>query len=121
MTSRIAVLIGVLLAAGLATVPALGWQVSAEDHAQHHPAAQAADPKAATPAPQATTGMGMNMTASDAKLDELVKKMNAAQGQAKVDAIAELLTALVQDRRHMHANMAGMMSMMSHTEGGHAK
>ena len=35
---------------------------------------------------------GMDMKASDAKLDELVAKMNAAQGQAKVDAMAELLT-----------------------------
>ena len=47
------------------------------------------------------------MKANDQKLDELVKKMNAAQGTAKVDTIAELLTALVQDRRTMHESMMG--------------
>jgi hypothetical protein len=55
---------------------------------------------------------GMNMMASNEKLDELVKKMNAAQGPAKVDAIAEVLTALVHEHQSMHGNMASMMSMM---------
>jgi len=48
--------------------------------------------------------------ASDAKLEELVKKMNDATGQAKTDAIAEVVTALVQQHRAMHGMMAGMMS-----------
>ena len=56
------------------------------------------------------------MHANDQKLDALVKKMNAATGAAKVDAIAELLTALVDDRHAMHqsmqANMSTMMGMM---------
>jgi hypothetical protein len=57
------------------------------------------------------------MKAADPKLDDLVKKMNAAKGTAKTDAIAELLTALVEDRRSgcepMMANMMSMMNMMS--------
>ncbi len=57
------------------------------------------------------------MKANDEKLDALVQKMNAATGGAKADAMAELLTALVDDRRHgyepMMANMMKMMEMMS--------
>ena len=59
--------------------------------------------------------MMAQMKASGARIDTLVKKMNAATGDAKTEAIAELLTALVEDRRHhesMMANMSGMMSMM---------
>jgi chromosome condensin MukBEF ATPase and DNA-binding subunit MukB len=36
---------------------------------------------------------------STAKLDELVKTMNSAEGAAKTEAMAGLLTALVRDRR----------------------
>ena len=109
MKPRIAVFGGVLVAAALTVAPVRGWQVSPEEHAKHHPAAQAPQ---ATPAPQAKNmpGMkGMDMMASNAKLDELVSKMNAAEGQAKVDAIAELLTALVRQHQSMHGKMGEMM------------
>jgi len=129
MKSKVAVVTGLLLSAALTSAPAHGWQVSAEDHAKHHPPAEAAPgaPKAATPAPtpQATPappakGMaGMNMAASKAKLDELVKKMNAARGPAKVDAIAEVLTALVQQHQSMHGNMASMMTTKHNTGDAH--
>ena len=59
--------------------------------------------------------MMAQMKASGARIETLVKKMNAATGDAKTEAIAELLTALVEDRRlheSMMANMSGMMSMM---------
>ena len=114
-------LVGVLLAAGTTAWPVHAWQVSAEDHAKHHPAGQAAEPKVATPAPQAKGMPGMKMMASNARLDELVTKMNAAQGQAKVDAIAELLTALVREHQEMHGNMSQMMSMMPNMGGSHGK
>jgi hypothetical protein len=93
MKSRVVILTGVLVATGLIIAPAQGWQASPDGHAQHHPAAQADKP-------------------SNAKLDELVAKMNAAKGDAKVDAIAELLTALVQQHQGMHGNMSQMMSKM---------
>jgi len=51
-----------------------------------------------------------NMMASDAKLEELVKKMNDARGEAKIDAIAEVVTALVQQHQAMHGMMAGKMA-----------
>ena len=125
MKSPMSVLGGVLLVAALTTVPAHGWQVSAEEHATHHPVAQtdkAAPTPQPTPAPQAKgmAGMkGMDMKAANAKLGELVAKMNAAQGQAKVDAIAEVLTTLVQQHQSMHGNMGDMMSKMK--DGAAAK
>ena len=123
MKSPGTVLFGALLVTALTIAPAHGWQVSPEEHAAHHPAAQAdkaAPAPQPPPAPQAKAmaGMkGMDMKASDAKLDELVAKMNAAQGQAKVDAMAELLTTLVKQHQSMHGNMGPMMSNM---KDGHA-
>ena len=82
-------------------------------HEQHH-ATTPETPDAATPAgPQANMAA---MMSADARLDELVAKMNAAKGDAKVDAIAELLTAVVQNhhmmRGSMMANMPGKTNMM---------
>ena len=124
MNTRVAVVSGVL-AGAMTIAPAHGWQVSPEEHATHHPAAEAgkAAPAQTKPAPQAKgmAGMpGMDMKASNAKLDELVTKMNAAQGQAKVDAMAELLTALVQQHQSMHGNMGQMMSEMQKKHGAAA-
>lgn len=103
-----------MVLAALTIAPAHGWQVSPEEHAAHHPAAKAdkAPTPQSTPAPQAKGMKGMDMMAANAKLDELVAKMNAAQGQAKVDAMAELLTTLVQQHQNMRGNMGQMMSMM---------
>jgi hypothetical protein len=125
MKSAGSVLGGALFVAALSITPAHGWQVTPEEHAKHHPAAQA-DKVAPTPQPapapqaKAMAGMkGMDMKAADAKLDELVAKMNTAQGQAKVDAMAELLTTLVQQHQSMHGNMGQMMSKMK--DGAAAK
>jgi hypothetical protein len=58
--------------------------------------------------------MMATMMAKDAKLEELVRKMNTARGSAKTDAIAELLTALVDNHRTMCGPMmANKMSMMN--------
>ena len=122
MKSPGTVLGGALLVTALTIVPAQGWQVSPDEHAAHHPAAQADKVAPTPPAPQAKAmaGMkGMDTKASDAKLDELVAKMNTAQGQAKVDAMAELLTTLVKQHQSMHGNMGQMMSKMK--EGAAAK
>ena len=98
---------GVLVAAAVTAVPAHGWQVSPEEHATHQPAPPA-------------KGMA-GMKESGARLEELVAKMNAAQGQAKVDAIAELLTALVPQHQTMHGGMDQMMSKMKNKDGAAAK
>jgi hypothetical protein len=55
-----------------------------------------------------------------AKLDELVKKMNSAEGAAKTEAMAELLTALAQERRACEPMMTSMMKMMDMMRGAHA-
>ena len=61
--------------------------------------------------------MMARMKASGAQLDVLVKQMNAATGTAKIDAIAALLTALVEDRREHESMMGGMAGMMSKMHG----
>lgn len=80
------------------------------DHSAHHPAAPATS--AAPPATAATASM-----TSPAKLDELVKKMNSAKGEAKTAAMAELLTVLVQDRQACEPMMMKMMEMMGRANG----
>lgn len=57
------------------------------------------------------TDMMAKMHASDQKMDDLVNTMNASTGTAKVDAMAALLTALVQDRKEMHGAMMTMPAM----------
>ncbi len=53
--------------------------------------------------------MMAEMTAMDQRLQDLVTQMNAAQGQAKVDAMAAAVTELVNQQTQMHEHMASMM------------
>ena len=108
-----------------------GLQAAAQAQAQpqdpHHPDQGTADaPGAATPE-QRQGMMNQNMTkmmgemkAADAKLDALVQAMNAAKGAEKTEAIAAVVTALVQERRSMHGSMATMMNMMNMMSAGAA-
>lgn len=58
------------------------------------------------------------MKAMDTRLDGMVQKMNAAQGQAKTDATAATVAELVQQRKTMHERMMTMhQSMMGHMMG----
>ena len=59
-----------------------------------------------------------DMKARDAKIEALVQKMNATKGAEKTEAMAELLTALVEERQAMRSSMMGMMNMMG-PMGGH--
>jgi hypothetical protein len=45
----------------------------------------------------------------DAELDKLVAEMNSASADKKVDAIAAVLTKLVEQRKAMHEQMQTMM------------
>lgn len=56
--------------------------------------------------------MMAQMKAAGAKLDALVKEMNAARGNAKVDATAAVVTELVQQHRSMHEHMEQMHQQM---------
>jgi len=56
--------------------------------------------------------MMADMKAGDAKLDALVKDMNAATGDAKVTALAVVVNELVQQHKAMHGHMALMHQEM---------
>lgn len=65
----------------------------AEEHAAHHPE---------TPPP--------------ANIDALIAKMNAAKGSAKVDAMAEVITALAAEHKACEPMMAEMKAKMEKME-----
>jgi len=114
MTPRTALVAAIAVVGTLImAAPVLAQQPSAPpvDHSAHHPDA------AAPPVSASQTGGGHQMT-TNAKLDELIKKMNAATGAAKTVAMAELLTALVEERSSCQAMMADMMKAM-HGDGSH--
>jgi hypothetical protein len=117
MTSRFAILTVLGMFSVLMAAPAHLHglpQTQASQHEEHHPGTADTPTRTTVPEPQAN--MMAAMTASDAKIDALVKKMNSATGSKKTDAIAELLTALVQEHRMMRGsmmtNMSSMMDMM---------
>jgi hypothetical protein len=56
--------------------------------------------------------MMVEMKAGDAKLDALVKDMNAATGEGKVMAIATVVNELVQQHKAMHGRMGQMHQQM---------
>ena len=56
--------------------------------------------------------MMAEMKAADSKLDALVKEMNAATGDAKVNAIATVVAELVRQHRSMHERMGQMHQQM---------
>ena len=63
--------------------------------------------------------MMADMKAADAKLDALVKEMNAATGNAKINAVAAVINELVRQHKameahmdQMHENMIGGRGMM---------
>ena len=128
MKSHVALAAGLTLLAFVLSTPARlhAQQADSPRHDQHHPGATDTPPAAQAPAPvpaqaEAATGMMARMKASGARLDALVKTMNAAKGEAKTDAIAALLTALVEDRRHHESMMINMSGMMSTMHGGAAE
>ncbi len=82
--------------------------------------------QAAGPAMPGSQMMGMHekmmadMKAMDVTVDALITKMNAATGAAKVDAMAEALTAMVKQHKTMHEGMMkmeGQMMMQMHGGG----
>ena len=54
--------------------------------------------------------MMSSWTEQDAELDKLVAEMNSAPADKKLDAVAALLTKLVEQRKTMHEQMQKMMS-----------
>ena len=59
--------------------------------------------------------MMAKMDAMDARLDELVKKMDATKGGKKVDAVAAVVSEFVAQRKEMRQQMMAMQpEMMKH-------
>jgi outer membrane murein-binding lipoprotein Lpp len=70
--------------------------------------------------------MMAKMEAMDSKLDDLVKKMNAAKGNSKVDATAAVVNELIAQRKQMREHMMAMQPemmkhMMEHMQTGMMK
>ena len=70
--------------------------------------------------------MMAKVEAMDARLDELVRKMNAATGSKKTDAVAAVINELVAQRKQMREQMMAMQPemmkhMMAHMEAGMIK
>jgi hypothetical protein len=62
--------------------------------------------------------MDAEMKAENAELDKLVAAMNSATGEKKVDAIAAVVSKLVEQRKAMHEKRAAMHEKM---QGGMMK
>jgi hypothetical protein len=56
--------------------------------------------------------MMAEMKAGDARLDALVKDMNDAKGDAKVNAVAAVVSELVRQHKAMHGRMGQMHQQM---------
>ena len=94
-------------------------QAAAQDthHGEQAPGAAPAAPGDAASERQGMmkqhmTQMMGRMKAADAKLDALVQAMHSATGPEKTDAIAAVVSALVEQHRDMHSSMGMMMGMM---------
>jgi hypothetical protein len=109
MTSRFTILATLGLMAAFIATPAhtRGVQAQAPDSHDHAATAPAQGASA-----EQSKAMMATMMAADARLGELVNKMNDLPGTAKTDAISEVVTALVEQHRAMHTMMMdmGMMS-----------
>ncbi len=61
--------------------------------------------------------MMAQMKEGDVKLDALVKEMNAASGDAKVNAVAAVVAELVRQHKAMHEHMGHMHQHMTSERG----
>lgn len=93
-------------------------QAQAQQAGQHDQHMQKPDMAACQKMMAQHQKMMEEMKSMDARLDGLVQKMTAAQGQAKTDATAATVTELVQQRKTMHERMMTMHhGMMGHMMG----
>lgn len=88
------------------------------DHSQHQGEPPAASGRAqghgATAGmAQKHAGMMATMAADQAKLETLMAQMTAATGEAKIDAMAQVVGELVRQKHAMHQHMSAMHEHMS--------
>ena len=87
------------------------------DLAAQAPSSQASQPREQSPSNMQDMmkmheQMMAEMKAADSRLDALVKEMNAAKGEAKVNAVAAVVTELVRQQKSMHDRMGQMQEQM---------
>jgi hypothetical protein len=83
-----------------------------------HPSVQATAPSPGMPGMMKMhEQMLAEMKAADARLDALVKDMNAASGDAKVTAIATVVTELATQQKSIHQHMDQMHQQMMSGRG----
>lgn len=93
----------------LAVLLALGSFAAAGALAQDHPMAGQHAAMAGHEAMAAHHAQMMaQMQASQARLDTMVEQMNAAEGAARIDAMAAVLTEMASQRKDCAAMMQGM-------------
>ena len=107
------------LSAAIVLALSLAVSAGAQDPQHQHPqtpAKPSADMSAHCKAMMAEhEKMMAEMKTTDQRLDDLVGKMNAASGQAKVNAVATVVTEIVAQRKTMRDRMMQMhQRMMSH-------
>ena len=114
MSTRVAVITTFFVA--LAVVPG---RITSGLTAQTPPATSSG--QQSTPAMQDMTKMHEQMMAQmqegDARLDALVKDMNAAKGEVKVDTVATVVTELVTQHKAVRGHMGQMHQMMMRGRG----
>lgn len=86
----------------------------ATDVTAQAPSAQAAQPRPSNMQEMMKMHEQMmaEMKAADSKLDALVKDMNTATGDTKVNAVAAVVTELVRQQKSMHDRMGQMHQQM---------
>jgi hypothetical protein len=108
MSARIAVLASLVVA--LAVLPGRG---NSRILAQTSPATPSQQqPMSMQDMSKMHEQMMAQMKAGDTRLESLVNEMKAAKGDAKVDAVAAVVTELVSQHKAMHDHMGQMHQMM---------
>ena len=118
MSTRIVVAIAAILIIGLfvrvpGTSTAASPEVASRQQAEH--AHEAQKPMGMPEMQKMHEKMMADLKAEQQKLDEMVKKMNSAKGDARVDAIAAIVTQMVEHHRGMAQHMDMMHQHMMKT------
>jgi hypothetical protein len=116
MTTRVALAMAALI------VTALTWvtpkaEINALAVAQHEGGATLQAQPGMQSMMKMHEQMMVEMKANRARLDTLVQQMNSAAGNAKVEAIAAVVTELVRQQNTMHDRMGQMHEQMMSGRG----
>lgn len=114
-----------IMALGLvALVAAGGWSVQARMHGPmmgggERPMDREAMMERCQQMMQHRQQMHEHMQQMDEQLEQQVQAMDQAQGEAKVDAMADVVHTLIEQRRQMHEHHRQMMPRMMQHMGQH--